>query len=585
MLFKKYNYNHKTFQCIINNEVPSLRGQESFAVIMIQANNDEIFAKIQREEEENITKMLADRTGLKYFNLEFTKPDPEALKLIPEEKARELKIIGINREVNDVIVGALNPAKKEVEIYVKSLEESGYKIELAVISTSSLEKAWQEYKFIKKKTIKYAEVLEINAAKLSAIGEKLNKMEDLVSLINDISKDNPFEILEYLMAGAIKFESSDIHFEPTKTTIGIKLRIDGMLYTVCSFPKNIYSLIKNRIKLAAGLLVNVTSKPQDGRFSIILDKSQVEIRVSAIPSAFDETIVMRILDLGKILVGLEALGFRSDHFETLNKTILLPNGLILNTGPTGSGKTTTLYAVLNKIKKTEIKIITIEDPIEYHLDGITQTQVDYRRGYTFADGLRSILRQDPDVILVGEIRDKDTAGIAINASLTGHLVVSTLHTNDSLGAIPRLIDLGVDKFLIPPSLRLIIAQRLVRKVCKKCAKTAEIDEALVKKIIKEIEKIPESARGKIDFKKITLLQPVGCEECKFTGYKGRIGIFELLNISPSLEKLIYDEPTVDNLYEAAMKEGFTTIRQDALLKLIEGITTIDEIIRETGPIV
>ncbi|MEK7674037.1 MAG: type II/IV secretion system protein [Patescibacteria group bacterium] len=546
--------------------------------------SDELFNKIRRGEEEDLTKMLADKLGLAYFNLEYTKPDPEALKIIPEVKARELKIAGIQKIANNVIIGALNPQKKETEEYIRTLDSEGYIIEVVALSQSSLEKAWEEYRFIKEKKVQYADVLEISPEKLTIISEKINLIKDIEPLIKNISAENPFEILEYLMAGAIKFESSDIHFEPTESVIGIKYRIDGMLYSVCAFSKNVYGLLKNRIKLAAGLMVNVSNKPQDGRFTISLDEDQIEIRVSAIPSSFDETIVMRLLNSKNIIVGLDKLGLREDHFRLLEEIIQLPNGLILNTGPTGSGKTTTLYAILNKIKREEIKIITIEDPIEYRLAGITQTQVDLRRKYTFADGLRSILRQDPDVILVGEIRDKETAGIAINASLTGHLVVSTLHTNDSLGAIPRLVDLGVDKFLLPPSLRLIIAQRLIRKVCKKCAKPLEISDETKKAIIDELKDVPDSVKGKTDIKKIEILGPVGCEACKSTGYKGRIGIFEMLHITSATEKIIYDEPTVSTLLESAKKEGFTTIRQDALLKLLEGITTIEEVVRETGPL-
>jgi type II secretory ATPase GspE/PulE/Tfp pilus assembly ATPase PilB-like protein len=270
---------------------------------------------------------------------------------------------------------------------------------------------------------------------------------------------------------------------------------------------------------------------------------------------------MRILDVEKILLRLEDLGLRKEDLETLSYYIKLPNGLILSTGPTGSGKTTTQYAILNTIKRPEIKIITIEDPIEYKLEGITQTQVNSRENYTFANGLRSILRQDPDVILVGEIRDSETANIAINASLTGHLVLSTLHTNDSLGAIPRLIDLGVDNSLIPSALRLVIAQRLVRKVCNYCKEEYKPDKKLIEIIKKRLETIPENIKKDIDFENIKLVKAKGCEKCLHTGYKGRIGVFEFLKITKEMERIIYSEPTEEKILEEARKEGFVDLQR------------------------
>ncbi|MEM5782710.1 MAG: GspE/PulE family protein [Candidatus Aenigmatarchaeota archaeon] len=499
-----------------------------------------IIEERKQEEEEDIAEKLAIKLGLNYFNLKFYKVNPEALKEIPEEIARSLYIIPIDKHGSELIIGALNPTKKEVKEYLDELRKRGFNIKLGVVSLSSLEKGWREYAYIKKREIKYFGVLELKEEELKKIIEKISRKEEIYDYIKKAEEENPFEILNFIIGGAIKFDASDIHLEPIENFVIVKLRIDGLLYDIAKFSKKLYALIKNRIKLLSGLFLNITTKPQDGRFSIEFGNKELEVRVSTVPTQYEETIVMRILDPEKILFKLENLGFRKEDLETIDYYIKLPNGLILNTGPTGSGKTTTQYAILNAIKKPEIKIITIEDPIEYKLEGITQTQVNPRENYTFANGLRSILRQDPDVILVGEIRDAETANIAINASLTGHLVLSTLHTNDSIGAIPRLMDLKVDKSLIPSALRLVIAQRLVRKVCDYCKEEYKPSEKLKNLIKKRIENIPQSIKSSLgDLENINLVKGKGCEKCFNSGYKGRIGVFELLKITPTMEKIIY----------------------------------------------
>lgn len=545
---------------------------------------EELLEKVKKREEEDLAKKLADMLQLKYFNLKIKPVDPEALSIIPEEVAKKLKIVGIEKYGKKLIIGALNPLKPELQKYIEELKKEDFDVEIGVVSYSSLEKAWQEYKFIKPRKVKYTEIMVLDEEKLNRIMNELSTKEDLKKYLLELEKENPLEILDYIMAGALKFEASDVHLEPTEKNIVVKLRIDGILYETASFNKSIYSLLKNRIKLFAGLFLNITEKPQDGRFSISFGKKNIEIRVSTIPSSYDETIVMRILDVEKIMIPLEKLGLEQYDLEIINYYIRQPNGLILNTGPTGSGKTTTLYAILNKIKRPEIKIITIEDPIEYKLEGITQTQVNPAENYTFASGLRSILRQDPDVILVGEIRDKETAEIAIHASLTGHLVLSTLHTNDSLGAIPRLIDLGIDKTLIPPSLRLVIAQRLLRKVCEYCKEEYIPDENFKELIIKKLETIPEAVKNQLNLEEIVLVKPKGCEKCFYTGYKGRVAIFELLRITQRLEELLYEEINEKVILDTAIKDGFINLQQAGLIKALKKVTSIEEVERVTGSI-
>lgn len=543
---------------------------------------NEFLTKLKRKEEEDLAKELANRIGYQYFDLEIHKPEADALKVVPEATAKQLKLIPIGKDGATVLLGVYNPFDTGVKAKVEELKRSGYRVELAVVSLSSLDAGWKLYKFLKQKQVKYTELLEINPQKLKEVIGQLAKLTDLQQLISERVQTNPFEILDYLLAGAITFEASDIHFEPAQTEVSVKFRVDGILYPITTLPAKLYILVKNRIKLASGMVLDILSRAQDGRFTVVVDQNRYEIRTSAIPGIYDETIVMRMLNVRSILIDLTGLGLRPDDLETIQWAIKLPNGLILNTGPTGSGKTTTLYSILNTLKQPEIKIITIEDPVEYHLEGISQTQVDPHRGYTFATGLRSILRQDPDVILIGEIRDNDTAETATHAALTGHLVISTLHTNDSLGAIPRLIDLGVDPGLMAPSLRLIIAQRLVRKICSNCSEEYEPSIEVQRRLRQLLADIKPELKVKLD--NIVLRRARGCEQCLQSGYKGRIGIFELLRISATIEKLIYQKPAEDQLLAAAKQEGFVSLQQDALLKALAQITTLEEIERVTGPL-
>ena len=415
------------------------------------------------------------------------------------------------------------------------------------------------------------------------------EINNLISLQNefkkiDFNQISTTELFQLILAGALANRSSDIHFEAQEKSARLRFRIDGVLHDVFdNIPKkNYYSLI-SRIKLLSGLKINIHEEAQDGRFTINLAEKEVEVRVSIIPSEFGETIVMRILDPEATMVGLEKLGVRPDDFKMLEKAIKQPNGLILNTGPTGSGKTTTLYAILRSLNSPEIKIITVEDPIEYRIEGIEQTQVDPEAGYTFASGLRAIVRQDPDIILVGEVRDKETADIALQAALTGHLVLSTLHTNDAIGAIPRLVDLGVKPQTIGPALSLSIAQRLVRKLCDNCKKEVEISEELKSKIEQFIEKLP-SRVNKEEYKNFKIYKPVGCEKCSNIGYKGRVAIFEFFEGGPDVEQLILKEVSWSVLKELANKKQMTTMQEDGVLKVLSGITTFEEVEGATGPI-
>ncbi len=396
---------------------------------------------------------------------------------------------------------------------------------------------------------------------------KIEHIDDYKTLLDKSVKKDITDIVEILLSGAIALNASDIHLEPTKETANIRIRLDGLLQNLTSIDLTLYQRIVSRLKLLSSLKLNIDKEAQDGRFSIdVKEEENIQARTSSIPTNYGESIVIRILD-SKNLLDIEKLGLSKHNKEILETEIQKPHGMILITGPTGSGKTTSLYAILKKINNPESKIITIEDPIEYKLEGITQTQV--KEKYSFSEGLRSIVRQDPDVILVGEIRDTETAQTAIQSALTGHLVLSTLHTNDAVGTIARLQALKIEDHNIGPAVNIIIAQRLVRKLCS-CAKTEKISKDLLKEFKSALPhtKIPEEIKT-----------PVGCKKCNNTGYKGRIGIYEILIIDKDIENAITKKESIINILDLAIKNGFIGMYKDAILKVIEQKTSYEEILK------
>jgi type II secretory ATPase GspE/PulE/Tfp pilus assembly ATPase PilB-like protein len=424
--------------------------------------------------------------------------------------------------------------------------------------------------------------VEINPLTISDVKKEVKNISDFKAKIEKSLNKRVSDLLEIILAGGIFLEASDIHIEPEEDKAKFRLRIDGVLQDIIFFDVKKYKALLSRIKLLSQLKLNIHDRPQDGRFSILVEDTSIEIRTSALPAEYGESIVLRILN-PKNLINMEQLGLRKDLQAVFAKEIKRPNGMIIITGPTGSGKTTTLYAVLKKINKPQIKIITIEDPVEYRLEGISQTQVDKSKGYTFAKGLRSIVRQDPDVILVGEIRDLETAQIALQAALTGHLVFSTLHTNDAAGAVARLIDLKAKPASIAPALNMTVAQRLPRRVCKKCVKLVAPTPDILSRIKKDLKGVKKevlpASFSKKDFK---IPQAVGCKDCNNTGYKGRIGIYETFLVDDEMEKFILKSPSIVGMKELAIKKGMLLMRIDGLIKVLEGITTIEEIDRVAG---
>ncbi|HNY97818.1 MAG TPA: GspE/PulE family protein [Candidatus Pacearchaeota archaeon] len=413
------------------------------------------------------------------------------------------------------------------------------------------------------------------------LSQSIKTLQDYKRILTSNLEKDVTAFLETALTGAIFLDISDLHYEP-KEEIKLRARIDGLLQEIITIPEDFYKKIVSRVKLMSGIKLNITQKPQDGRFTISLEGLRdIETRVSAIPTNFGESIVIRILDPENVL-SVDHLGLRTDLLALLQEQSLKPNGMILATGPTGSGKTTTLYALMDKINSPEIKIITIEDPIEYKIKGVTQTQVEKEKGYDFENGLKAIVRQDPDVILVGEIRDAGTCQIAIQAALTGHLVLTTLHTNDAIGAISRLMALGEKKENISPALNLIIAQRLVRRVCPKCAKMEKIPNSYLKKFqanpspaLKTLLPTTLSENTLVPF-------PQKCEYCNFTGYKGRVGLYEMLLVDDEVKNAVLKDQTIIDIKNIAYQKGFVDLEGDGIIKILQGVTTIEELERIAG---
>lgn len=560
--------------------------------------------KLGREAEERDAHRRSDKSGHPYANLITSPINIEALVLIPEETARKSKIAVFEIKEKKIALAVYDPATPEAKIIIEKFKQEGYELSIFVVSLTGLNHILSFYKFISKKKEAITGKIGIEEKKLLELNKILTSLDSIKNSIAPLNTENQYanQILEIILAGALANKASDIHLEPEEHSAKLRLRIDGLLNDVFNdLKKNIYDHIISRIKLLSGLKINIRDEAQDGRFTIDLPEKNVEIRVAIAPSEFGEVVVMRILDPSAINLSLSDLGIREDDLKIIETELKRPNGMILNTGPTGSGKTTTLYTFLKHKKNPEIKIITIEDPIEYHLEGIEQTQVDEEADYTFANGLRSLMRQDPDVILIGEMRDKETAEIGIQAALTGHLVFSTIHANSASGAIPRLLDLGVKSTSIGPALNLIIAQRLVRKLCQNCKILQEINSDLKEKIKKFLDDLPNRV-NRDNFKDIKIFKPVGCEKCHKSGYKGRIGIYELFLNDPEYKKLLIDEThtvlsshkTLEELIgqqageesfkKFALEQEMVTMQQDGILKVIFGITTFEEVEETTGPI-
>ena len=554
-----------------------------------EEKRDERLEELRKREEEDLGKMRSGKYNIPFIDLSGVSIEGDALRLIPETRARSAGMAAFQAIGKKLYIAVISPGKKEMKIVLSELESKGYIPFLYMASNASLGRAWGRYKDISQSFESRSGILDISTEFLGEIVEKIKNVKDIRETVEDVMKGSKSHkisaMLEIILAGAIAVDASDVHVEPEEEKVRLRFRLDGVLDTIMSLDFDTYKLLESRIKLISGLKLNVKDSAQDGRFSIKISGTEIEIRTSVLPGSYGESFVLRLLNPKSISVPFESLGIDTRLLKIIEREIRKPNGIILTTGPTGSGKTTTLYAVLKKIYDPGTKIITIEDPIEYHLPGITQTQVEEKKGYTFAGGLRSVLRQDPDVIMVGEIRDGETATTAINAALTGHLVFSTLHTNNAAGTIPRLIDLGINPKIISSALNISLAQRLVRKLCEICKKEDspnKEEEAVIVSTLARIKKESKNYALEEIGKNSTgekIWRAVGCEKRNGTGYKGRIGIYEGIVADENIEKIMITNPSEREIKKAAESQSLLDMAEDGVVKVLKGITSLEELER------
>lgn len=553
---------------------------------MIEFDEDKQIKKVQdlyRKEEEESAQILAARFGLPYVNFTITPVNTDAIRLVEEVAAREAKFVVYDKVDKRIEVAILSPENEHTKQAVSALEQRGYVVSVSVASMQSLEKAWKIYKELSFATETKSGSLEISNEEIDTLLNQVHTVEDVKKEIMAVlAQSKGFrisKIFEIIVAGALATGASDIHIEPEEEYVRIRYRLDGVLNNVITINQETYALLLSRIKLLSGLKLNIKDDAQDGRMSVHAHDSDIEIRTSVLPGAYNESVVLRVLNPKSIAVTLDELGIDPKLFAVIQKQIARPNGMILTTGPTGSGKTTTLYAFLRKVHTPDIKIITIEDPIEYHLPGIVQTQTENDKGYTFSQGLRAALRQDPDIIMVGEIRDAETAKIAVNSAQTGHLVFSTLHTNNAAGTFPRLIDLGINPKVITSAINIAMAQRLVRKLCAQCKKEFPLSDEQ-KTLVANTFKVnipPEDAA--LATQKNHFVAGDGCAVCNMTGYKGRIGIYEAILTDDAIGKVVLENPSEREIKKAALAQGLLDMRQDGIIKVLRGVTSFDELDR------
>lgn len=541
----------------------------------------EKLTELEVKQIEKETEEAAQKAGLPYINLVGFPVSDQALTSIDKKTAQKHKVVCFYVDDNEARLGVVNPNDPELEkILEHVVEENTYGGNGAfyLISEHSFNHTFKLYeKFPERR--KEVSGVEISGDRLTELQDEVKNFGLLNARLNE--ETNMTGLIELLLAGALKSGASDIHLEAEEENITIRYRIDGVLHIVGKLPKKVWKRLNSRVKTIAGLKINVTNVPQDGRITLIAgDFGKVEIRVSTLPTSFGESIVMRILSEKNASFEFDQLGLRGRSYNTLKEQVERPTGLIVTTGPTGSGKTTTLYAMLNKLNDQETKIITLEDPIEYRLPGISQSQIDHSKGYTFAEGLRSILRQDPDVIMVGELRDIETVETAVQAALTGHKVLSTIHTNDAAGAIPRFLSMGAKPYLLAPSLNAVIGQRLVRKICENCKIEKELEPAVLEKVKAILADLPEPEKKEVDLNNLKFYRGGGCEECNHLGYKGRIGIYEIFTMTEKINEEILNASTDEyKILRLAKEGGMITMAQDGLLKALDKITSVEEIFR------
>jgi general secretion pathway protein E len=533
-----------------------------------QGRLDETLLNCPYFTEEAVLRLFAEALGWEYFSEVPAKAvPPEFIETVPALYAQHHYLVGIQRQADDGELTVVLSRPLDANALDNVSKMTGLPVRAAVATraaiTSVIDIAYEQ-----RSTVIEEVVEELDSQNLDQLVDEVSASDDLLDVVN---RPPVIRLVNDILFRALQLRASDIHVHPYESKIQIRYRIDGILYDTLSLNKNVLPLIVSRIKVMAGMDIAERRLPQDGRCSVRLGQREVDLRISTVPTSYGERSVLRLLDKSTALFGLNELGLWADDLEKFDSLLTRAHGVIFVTGPTGSGKSTTLYACLNRINSAEKNVITIEDPIEYQLEGISQIQVANKKGMTFATSLRHVLRQDPDVIMVGEVRDIETARMAIQSSLTGHLVFSTLHTNDSAGAVSRLLDLGVEPYLVSSSLIAIIAQRLVRKVCPNCKRIKE----------PSLRELRELGLGDEAAEHGEFFVGAGCEKCFQTGYRGRTGIYEMMLITEHIQNLIYKQETAGTIKRVALDAGLQTLRMDGARKVLAGITTIAEVLRVT----
>lgn len=533
-------------------------------------------------DDEDVAKARAAFLNLPYIDLSTITTPEEVFSLVPEESRMFYKMVPFELSGRDLKIALVDPSNIQALEALEFLgQKNNFQIRVYVSSRSGIEAFLAGVKRDLKTVV--GQALEDIATKeetekASPAGQKIIREEASQA----VTEEEPIiKIVDVILSNAIDANASDIHIEPSENDVRVRYRIDGILHTSLRLPKNVLSAIVSRVKILSNLKIDEQRLPQDGRFHVDLGKKSVDLRVSTLPLMYGEKIVMRILDKTAKVPTLEELGLRGRGLKWVMENINKTHGVFLITGPTGSGKSTTLYSILTIRNTVDVNIVTLEDPVEYFIEGVNQSQIKPEIGLTFASGLRSILRQDPNIVMVGEIRDEETAELGVHAALTGHLVFSTLHTNNAVGAIPRLTNMGIEEFLLSASVNLIMAQRLIRKLCDDCKKPTKVSAVLQKEIDDTLKVVPKEYLEGIDVANTVAYEAVGCDKCGNIGYKGRMGIFEIMPMFTEIQDILFSKLPAYKIYEATAKLGMITMKQDGILKVLRGETTMEEIARVT----
>lgn len=529
-------------------------------------------------DEEKVAAIKSRLLNIPYKKIDADKVTDQLLKTFPEETVRNYKVIPLELKEDLLVAGMVNPDDARAQEAIKFIaKQKRLNLGVYLITPSVWELVLRRYSPYHNLIDEAVKSLNIQKGKTT--GHQIIQIEDQMGS----SEEAPIiKIVSSTLKEAVWQKASDIHIEPQRNRSRIRFRLDGELQEVSTLPAELHTHVVSRVKILSNLKIDETRIPQDGRFRTVLFGRDIDYRVATFPTPVGEKVVIRVLDPTVGLKGLEELGLSGQNAEIVREGIKKPFGMILLTGPTGSGKTTTLYAIMQILNKENVNIVSLEDPVEYYIDGLNQSQVKPEIGYDFASGLRQILRQDPDIIMVGEIRDEETAALAVHAALTGHIVLSTLHTNNSIGVIPRLVDMKVQPFLLPPSLNLMVAQRLLPRLCQNCKIAKEASPEIQNIIKKELDKLPPRTKGTIQYKyPYQTFHSTGCEACKNKGVSGRMAIFEVLKMTSNLEKIIGETPSENKILEEVSQQGMLTLRQDGILKAFEGFIAIEEVLKET----